>query len=121
MKARTMLAAMLLAGAMNVSHAKPDAAPPALPPAAAEQALDALIDAFLEGQPPGMANFPAGPQTPDFQPYKHEWQALVDPPHGNAYGHTAEIPEPETYALLLAGLGMLAAVGKRLRDKGPNV
>lgn len=117
MKVRTMLAALVLAGAANVSHAKPDAAPPALPPAA-EQALGPLIDAFLEGQPPGMANFPAGSQAPDFQPYKQEWQSLFDHSQGNAYGHTPEIPEPESYVLMLAGLGMLAAIGRRLRDKG---
>lgn len=116
MKARTMLAALLLANAINLAHAKPDA-PPTLPPTAAEQALGPLIDAFIEGQPPGMANFPAGQQAPDFQPHKHEWQALV-PPYGNAYGHTPEVPEPESYVLMLAGLGMLAAIGRRLKDKG---
>lgn len=119
MKARTVLAALMLANAISLAHAKPDA-PPTLPPTAAEQALGPLIDAFLQGQPPGMANFPAGPQAPDFQPYKHEWQSLFDPPQGHAYGHTPEVPEPESYVLMLAGLGMLAAIGRRLRDKGPN-
>lgn len=117
MKARTMLAALVLASAVNVSHAKPDAAP-TLPPTAAEQALGPLIDAFLNEQPPGLANFPAGAQAPDFQSHKHEWQAVFNPPQGNAYGHTPEIPEPESSVLLLAGLGMLAAIGRRLRDKG---
>lgn len=116
MKARTMLAALVLAGAMNVSHAKPDAAPPALP-TPAEQALGPLIDAFLEGQPPGLANFPAGAQAPDFQSHKHEWQSVFNQPQGNAYGHTPEVPEPENYVLMLAGLGMLAAIGRRLKDK----
>lgn len=116
MKLRTMIAATMLAGAMQISHAKPDAPPPALP-AAAEQALGPLIDAWLDGRPPGLAHFPAGPHAPDYQPYKHEWQALLDPP-GHAYGHTPEIPEPESYVLMLAGLGMLAAIGRRLRDKG---
>ncbi len=117
MKARHMLAALMLAGAISSPYAKehPDAGPPALPPAA-EQALGPLLDAFLEGEPPGWAKSPASP--PDFQSHKPEWQALVGSPNGNAYGHTDAIPEPDTYALMLAGLGMLAAIGKRLRDKG---
>lgn len=117
MKTSTLLAALTLAGAATLAHAKPDA-PPALP-SAAEQALAPLLDAFLAGDPPGLAHFPAGPQVPDFEPYKHEWQALL-PPHGHAWGHTPEVPEPESYALMLAGLGMLAAVGRRLKDKGPG-
>jgi len=119
MKARPMLAALILAGAISSSYAKdnPHAGPPAMPPAA-EQALGPLIDAFLEGEPPGQADSPAG--GPDFQSHRPEWQALGGPPYGNAYGHTSAIPEPDTYALMLAGLGMLYAIGRRLKDKGPD-
>ena len=32
---------------------------------------------------------------------------------GGFKGNIAAVPEPETYAMLLAGLGMLAAIGRR--------
>jgi hypothetical protein len=30
---------------------------------------------------------------------------------------TAPVPEPETYAMLLAGLGLMGAIAKRRKDK----
>lgn len=44
--------------------------------------------------------------NPDLTPNPSNWVAM-----------TAPIPEPETYAMLLAGLGMLGFVGKRRSDK----
>lgn len=42
----------------------------------------------------------------------------VDSAVNNTGGGTAPIPEPETYAMLMAGLGVLAAVARRRKNVG---
>lgn len=54
--------------------------------------------------------------------HTRNWMAVIDSTGGfaPAFAPTAAIPEPETYALMLAGLGLLGFVGRRRigRDNG---
>jgi hypothetical protein len=60
----------------------------------------------------------------DATDYTSNWMAVIDGTAGfaPAFAPTAAIPEPETYALMLAGLGLLGFVGRRRmnRDKPAN-
>lgn len=56
---------------------------------------------------------PAGANVP---PPGHGWKSLGDHPPGFDHAAVSPIPEPETYALMLAGLACLAFVGKRRMD-----
>ncbi len=43
--------------------------------------------------------------------------------HGNGNGHppvTSAVPEPETYAMMLVGLGLMVAIVRRRRKAGPR-
>lgn len=52
--------------------------------------------------------------------YTSNWMAVIDGTagFGPAFAPTAAIPEPETYAMMLAGLGLLGFVGKRRLGRG---
>jgi len=52
--------------------------------------------------------------------YTSNWMAVIDGTSGfgPAFSPTAAIPEPETYAMMLAGLGLLGFVGKRRMGRG---
>ena len=51
-------------------------------------------------------------------------ESLFDDPTGSSYGFTinlvSAVPEPEAYALMLAGLGMMGMMGVTRRRKRPN-
>lgn len=105
--------ALVLAGALSSAYAKDGGngnGPPLETPAVSGP-LAALIDEFLSDDqtpPQGLGNVP--------QSYRQEWLALLEPPFGHSHGTTPPVPEPETYALMLAGLGALAIFRKRRRD-----
>jgi len=51
----------------------------------------------------------------------HIWASVNDTFHNNNTGHfdvnVTAVPEPETYAMLLAGLGLMGAVARRKKQK----
>jgi len=50
--------------------------------------------------------------------YVTDWMGVLGSTGGSAPAFAPAIPEPETYALMLAGLGLLAFVGKRRMRNG---
>jgi len=59
----------------------------------------------------------AGPQSPNIN-------GLINGNgHGNGNGHspvTSAVPEPETYAMMLVGLGLMGAIVRRRKKSGPR-
>ena len=59
----------------------------------------------------------AGPQSPNIN-------GLINGNgHGNGNGHppvTSAVPEPETYAMMLVGLGLMVAIVRRRKKSGPR-
>ena len=123
MKARSKLAALVLLGVISSAHAKngeTGIGPDGLPPG-----INMLLESFPEGQVPDLSSYlPSGlvDRVPDasgganLPPVKHGWKSWGDQPPGQGHAVTPPIPEPETYALLLAGLGVLAMVKHRKKN-----
>ena len=124
MKAKSKLAALVLLGVISSAQAKDGGAgigPDGLPPG-----INMLLESFPEGQAPDLSSYlPSGlaDRVPadasggaNVPPFKHGWKSWGDQPPGHGHAVTPPIPEPETYALLLAGLGVLAAVKPRKKN-----
>ena len=54
----------------------------------------------------------------DATAYVNHWMGVLDATGGFAPAFAPAIPEPETYALMLAGLGLLGFIGKRRMRNG---
>lgn len=65
---------------------------------------------------PGTTSFTQIIRT-DARAYQAGNFGLLDGIGDNAVGFAAAVPEPETYAMLLAGLGLMGTIARRRKDK----